>query len=364
MNFNFLDKKIPKPVINVLKRLSQKGHIAYLVGGCVRDLLLGIEPKDYDIGTTAIPEEVLEIFSGRAFMVGRRFPIVHVYIGKREYVEVTTFRGREELDLRLKDNYGTPEEDAKRRDLTINALFYDPFNKKIIDYVGGLEDLKKGIIKIIGDPDVRFFQDPVRMLRAIRHASRLNFSIDPKTWDSIKKNVKLIKKIPQERLRDELLKDITGSWVNKWFKLLKKSGLLNEIYPFYERILKEPMFSEKILFKILEFLSKERDLSLEARISLFSYSFLPLIRKSYLPENLEEAIFLERKEILKLFFSLFFTFRFNRKTFEKAMDFLKDLYKLLFLVERGKRVSRKLKKKEYFGEVVRVVGVLRDMFRN
>lgn len=349
--------------MNILKRLSQKGHITYLVGGCVRDLLLGIEPKDYDIGTTAIPEEVLKIFSGRAFIVGKRFPIVHVYIGKREYIEVTTFRGREELDLRLKDNYGTPEEDARRRDLSINALFYDPFNKKIIDYVGGLEDLKKGIIRIIGDPEVRFLQDPVRMLRAIRHASRLDFNIDPKTWDSIRKNVELIKRIPQERLRDELLKDITGSWVNKWFKLLKKSGLLYEIYPFYETLLKEPMFSEKILFKILECLSKEKDLSLEARIVLFSYSFLPLVKKSYLPENPEETMFLDRREILKLFFSLFFNFRFNRKTFEKAIDFLKDLYRLLFLIEKGKRVSRKLKKKEYFGEVVRVVGMLKGVFR-
>lgn len=349
--------------MSILKRLAQKGHIAYLVGGCVRDLLLGIKPKDYDLGTTAIPEEVLKIFSGRAFIVGRRFPIVHVYIGKKEYVEVTTFRGREELDLRLKDNYGTPEEDARRRDLTINALFYDPFNKKIIDYVGGLEDLKKGIIRIIGDPEVRFLQDPVRMLRAIRHASRLNFSIDPKTWDSIKKNVKLIRRIPQERLRDELLKDITGSWVNKWFKLLKKSGLLYEIYPFYENILKEPMFSEKILFKILESLSKEKDLSLEARIALFSHPFLPLIKKPYLPENLEEAMFLEKREILKLFLSLFFTFRFNRKTFEKAIDFLKDLYKLLFLIERGKRISKKLEKKEHFGEVVRVAGMLKVLFR-
>lgn len=359
-----LNKKIPQPVIKILKKLTKKGYIAYLVGGCVRDLILGLDPKDYDIGTSATPEEVVQIFWGKAFIVGKRFPIVHVYINKKEYVEVSTFRGKEELDVKAKNNYGTPEEDAKRRDLTINALFYDVFEKKVIDYVGGLEDLKKGVIKIIGDPDVRFSQDPVRMLRVIRHASRLNFNIDSATWESILKKADLIKKVSLERLREELLKDIAGFWLNRWFKLLKKSGLLNAIYPFYQKILKEPDFCETTLFKVLNFLSKEKELSLESRIVLFSYPFLPLIRKPYLPFNLEEAISLNRKEMLKLFLSLFFTFRFNRKTFEKAMDILRDVYRLLYFIEKKKRISRKLRKKEYFEDLIRLAGILRNIFKN
>ena len=180
-----IELKIPKSILKVIKKLQKKGYTTYLVGGCVRDLLMGLTPKDYDIGTTATPEEILKIFPARSQIIGRRFPIVHVYLGKNGYVEVTTFRGKEELDSKKKDNYGTPEEDAFRRDLTINALFYDPEEEKIIDYTGGLEDLKKGIIKVIGDPEERFKEDPVRMLRAVRHSARLGFHIEQTTWKAI-----------------------------------------------------------------------------------------------------------------------------------------------------------------------------------
>ncbi len=345
------NKKIPKRIIKIIKKLQKKGYTTYLVGGCVRDLLVGLTPKDYDIGTTATPEEIIEIFP-RSQIIGRRFPIVHVYLNKNKYVEITTFRGREELDNKIKDNYGTPEEDAFRRDLTINALFYDINNQQIIDYVGGLKDLKKGIVRVIGEPSKRFEKDPIRMLRAIRHASRLGFNIEPETWEAILKNKSLIKKVPWERLRDEILKDIAGFWVHSWFVLLKESGLLYEIYPFYKKLFKNSKFNEILLFKTLKFLEKENKLTLEQRVILFTFAFLPLINRPYNPLSFKRIPGFDRQDLLKLFWALFFTFRFNRVFFEKAMDMLRDTYKILYIIKRKQRISKKYKKKSYFDEIL------------
>lgn len=356
-----LDLSIPRPILKIIKRLKQKGYTTYLVGGCVRDLLLGLEPKDYDIGTTATPQKVVSLFPKRAFIIGRRFPIVHVYITKDQYVEVSTFRGKEEYDGKVKENYGTPEEDALRRDLTINALFYDVFSKEIIDYVGGLEDLKKGIIRVIGDPDQRFLNDPVRMLRAIRHASRLKFYIEPSTWEAIIRNAHLIKKVVWERLRDEILKDLMGFWVLDWFRLLQKSGLLYQIYPFYLKMIEEKSLDEKFLRLVLNKLSQDQGLTVEERICLFAYVFLPLIGKPYVPLSFQPVPVFERKELLRLFFSLFFTFRFNRRLFERSMDLLRDVYKGLYFAQKKQPIPKKIRKKTYFHQILKLVSILQDI---
>ncbi|MGC9141373.1 MAG: CCA tRNA nucleotidyltransferase [Caldimicrobium sp.] len=316
-----------------------------MVGGCVRDLLLGLKPKDFDIVTDARPEELLKLFP-KSRLIGRRFPIVHVYFTKKDYVEISTFRGPEENEDSL-ENFGTPEEDAQRRDLTINALFYDPFKDEILDYVGGLEDLRKGIVRVIGEPEERYTKDPVRMLRVIRHSARTGFEIEEKTWDHLLKNVALIKKVPKERLRDEILKDLSGFWLTKWFFLLKKSGLLYEIYPFYKNLIENSAFSEKFFIKILKLIEKSQ-FNLEQRIVLFSYAFLPLINRNYIPNLREEKPTFERKELVKLFWALFFTFRFQRKLFEISMDMLRDLYKLLYFKLKMREISKRFRKKPYF----------------
>jgi len=353
-----IELKIPKSILKVIKKLQKKGYTTYLVGGCVRDLLMGLTPKDYDIGTTATPEEILKIFPARSQIIGRRFPIVHVYLGKNGYVEVTTFRGKEELDSKKKDNYGTPEEDAFRRDLTINALFYDIKKQEIIDYVGGLEDLKKGIVRVIGEPSKRFEQDPVRMLRAVRHSVRLGFTIEKKSWEAILKCKHLIKKVPWERLRDEILKDLSGFWVYRWFLALKETGLLYEIYPFYRELEKNPSFDESFLFKILRYLEKNEKMDLEIKVVLFAFAFLPLIERPYNPISFKKTPGFERQDLLKLFWALFFTFRFHRALFEKSMDMLRDSYKILYLIKNKHPISKKYKKKPYFDEVFRIVRFL------
>ncbi len=351
------NKRIPKRILKIIKKLQKKGYTTYLVGGCVRDLLVGLAPKDYDIGTTATPEEVVNIFP-RSQIIGRRFPIVHVYLGRNNYVEITTFRGKEELDFKKKNNYGTPEEDAFRRDLTINALFYDINTQEIIDYVGGLEDLKKGIIRVIGEPSLRFKQDPVRMLRAIRHSVRLGFEIEPNTWKAILQSSYLIKKIPKERLRDEILKDISGFWVYSWFLLFKESRLLYQVYPFYKKLSKDSQFDEVLLLRILKVLRKEKSFNLEQKVVMFVFSFLPLIERPYNPEFFKRVPGFDRQDLLKLFWALFFTFRFNRAIFEKTMDMLRDTYKILYLIKRKQRISKKYKKKPYFDEILVIARLL------
>lgn len=328
----------------------------------MRDLLLGLTPKDFDIVTDALPEELLRLFP-RSRLVGRRFPIVHVYFNKKDYVEISTFRGPEEKEEREAQTFGTPEEDAKRRDLTINALFYDPLKDEILDYVGGLEDLKRGIVRIIGDPEIRYLKDPVRMLRVLRHAARTGFEIEEKTWEGVFKCKILIKNIPKERLRDEILKDLSGFWIIKWFKLLKKSGLLYEIYPFYRDLERNSDFSEKILFKIFKIMEISR-FDTEQRIVLFSYAFLPLIKRPYFPNLKGDMPVFERKELVKLFWALFFTFRFQRGLFERSMDMLRDLYKLLYLKLKGKEISKRFRRKPYYPQLIPLFESLLKLLNN
>ncbi len=357
-----LVEKIPQKVKWIVERLSAHGFTAYLVGGCVRDLLLGIPPKDYDVSTSATPEEILEIFP-RSRLIGRRFPIVHVYVNRNEVVEVSTFRGREELDGVVKENYGTPQEDAQRRDLTINSLFYDIKNQLVIDYTGGLKDLERGIIRVIGDPLLRFKQDPVRMLRAIRHASRLSFEITPEVWEAICLRKQLIKGVPKERLRDELLKDIEGGYISSWFYLLRKSQLIYEIYPFFRRLEKKGLISYPLLnkiFKEMESLPASR----EEKVCLFLYGFLGVIKYSPFPEDWRKTPSFDREKLLKLFWSFFFTFRFCRAFFEDAMDIFRDAVKLVYLLYHGYSVSRKYKRKKHYASSLKVAkSILKSLKR-
>ncbi len=238
-------KDIDPFALKVMSRLIHAGYQAFLVGGSVRDLLLKKEPKDFDIGTNALPEEVRRLFRNSR-IIGRRFKLVHVFFHDNKIFEVSTFRDNTIIEQDSCENkpasdntYGNPETDAQRRDLTINGLFYDLSCFAIVDYVGGIEDLKKGIIRVIGIPDERFKEDPVRMIRAVRHAARTDFIIEEKTLTAIKKNASLIAKAAPSRVYEELLREIRGGFFKSSFNLLLETGLLKYLLPDITQMLLE-----------------------------------------------------------------------------------------------------------------------------
>ena len=211
-----------------------------MVGGGVRDLLLGREPKDFDIATDASPEEVREVFRNSR-LIGRRFRLVHVQFG-REIIEVATFRAGQDTQqaeqhqtdegLLLRDNvYGTIEQDALRRDFTVNALYYNIADFSIIDYAGGVEDLNKGVLRLLGDPETRYREDPVRMLRAVRFAAKLGFRVDPGTESPILEFAPLLADIPPARLFEETLKLFLGGTAVGSFEKLRQYGLFAQLFP-------------------------------------------------------------------------------------------------------------------------------------
>ena len=254
-------RDIDPDALKVLYRLRQFDHIAYLVGGSVRDLLLGRRPKDFDIGTSAHPAQVKKLFRN-CWIIGRRFRLAHVKFGTK-VIEVATFRRQvqtgeevvqdgvpapdpsttESAQLVHHDNtFGTPEEDAFRRDFTINALFYDIATFSIIDYVNGLEDLKAGIVRAIGDPVVRFHEDPVRMLRAVALAARLDFTFDPPVRDAIRAHRQEIARSSPARLLEEYYKILRGGYAEKVFRGLNDAGLLEPISAELHRGVGDPLW--------------------------------------------------------------------------------------------------------------------------
>lgn len=236
---------ISPSALKVMQRLHDHGYQAYLVGGGVRDILLNKQPKDFDISTNAHPEQVHALFKNSR-LIGRRFKLVHILYG-REMIEVATFRGpaeahqekQSEHGMLLRDNvYGTMEEDAVRRDFTINALYYSPKNFNIYDYVNSLDDIQNKLIRLIGDPETRYREDPVRMLRALRFAAKLGFNIEEKTKNPIYELAPLLGNIAAARLFDEVLKlFMSGNAVNL-FKALRHFHLFETLFPSIHHILK------------------------------------------------------------------------------------------------------------------------------
>lgn len=226
--------------VHVVERLQDRGFEAYVVGGAVRDLLLGKKPKDFDVATNATPEQIKQCFRS-ARIIGRRFQIVHVRSG-REIIEVTTFRGHHDTDTAnqaaqasqsgrlLRDNvYGSLDDDARRRDLTINALYYDTVAQTLIDKMDGQADVAARIIRIIGAPADRYREDPVRMLRVLRFAARLEFDIEPRTRSAIAETGTLLRDIPAARLFDEWLKLFMNGFSAPTCALLREHGLLTHL---------------------------------------------------------------------------------------------------------------------------------------
>ncbi len=233
--------------IRITQTLQENGFKAFVVGGAVRDLLTGVKPKDFDIATNATPEQVKRLFR-RAFIIGRRFQIVHVMFGQ-DLLEVTTFRGaatdgapKDEHGRVLRDNtFGEQYEDAARRDFTVNAMYYDPASQIVLDYHGGMKDIKKKTLRIIGVPEARYREDPVRMLRVVRFAAKLNFTIDASTRAPIAVMAPLINNVPAARVFDETLKLLTSGHAMACLQQLRKEGLHHGLMPLLDVVLEQPL---------------------------------------------------------------------------------------------------------------------------
>ena len=231
----------------VCEDLERAGYQAFVVGGAVRDLLLDRDPKDFDIATNATPEQVKRVCR-RSRIIGRRFQIVHVMVGQ-ELIEVTTFRALHDDDTAtdahgrvLRDNtFGSQSDDAARRDFTVNALYYDPYDETIHDYHHGFADLKAGQLRMIGDPEVRYREDPVRMLRAVRLGAKLGLSIEDATRQPIRRMAPLLDHVPPARLFDEMLKLLTCGDALACLKRLRAEGLHHGVLPLLDVILEQPL---------------------------------------------------------------------------------------------------------------------------
>lgn len=238
------EDRIDPRVVKVLRTLMEHGFEAYIVGGAVRDLLLGFAPKDYDIATSAHPEEVKAVFRRNARVIGRRFRLVHVYSSGRDYFEVSTFRREPTADERKgrvddsgvmiwRDNaYGTLEQDAVRRDFTANAIFYNPLAEEpLVDLTGGVSDLQRGVVRAIGPPAVRLAEDPVRMLRALKLKGQYGFELEPELADALAAGADQISMSSQARLFEELLKVLAKPATSATFAACQEHGLLQHLWP-------------------------------------------------------------------------------------------------------------------------------------
>ena len=284
--------QIGERALTVLYRLKNAGYGAYLVGGGVRDLSLGREPKDFDVATDATPDEVKALFRN-CRLIGRRFRLAHVHWGP-EIVEVATFRALTpapadddaadrvvEDGMILRDNiYGTIEEDALRRDFTINALYYNVADFSIVDYAGGMADLQAGRLRLIGDPAVRYREDPVRMLRAVRFAAKLGFTIDPGTAEPIPRMADLLDDIPPARLFDEVLKLFMAGQGVETFEALRQHGVFRYLFPASDTALDDDEHGQLITFVARALESTDRRVNEERPVTpafLFAALLWPAI---------------------------------------------------------------------------------------
>jgi poly(A) polymerase len=262
-------KLVDERAYKVVETLQDAGYEAYIVGGAVRDLILGHRPKDFDVATNATPEQVKSLFR-RAFIIGRRFRIVHVVYGRgreHEVIEVSTFRAyldadaaeqvagnektsRKELADKshvvdasgrvLRDNvWGPQDQDAARRDFTVNAMYYDPHTGVVVDYHGGIKDAKKRVLRMIGDPETRYREDPVRIIRVVRFAAKLDFDIEPKTRAPLQDMAELLANIPQSRLFDEMIKLLQTGHAQASLDQLRKQGLEKGVFPILDAVFDE-----------------------------------------------------------------------------------------------------------------------------
>ena len=364
-------KLIDEEALKVLYRLHRHGFIAYLVGGSVRDLLLGRNPKDFDVVTNAHPHEINTLFKNSR-IIGRRFRLVHIFFKGGKIIEVSTFRSRsefeevetEEGEIIRKESFGTPAEDAFRRDITINGLFYNITDFSIIDYVDGMTDLEQKVIRTIGDSDERFEQDPVRMIRVIRHAARTGFPIEDQTFQAILRHRKEIRRCSPSRLRDEFLRELKEGVAKSSLQLMLQTGLLFSLFPDLERALGNRSLSGKktqefflSLLDLADQLIKiGRPVSESILIALFLTPFIQAVtpqhpflgkREKYL--YMTQTIHWAGNQILT-------PLSFPRGAKENAYQILMAQSNLKKAIQKGV-IPKKLRMKKYFKEAVLLSGI-------
>jgi poly(A) polymerase len=291
---NLRKEQMDQDALKVINRLSRHGYRSYLVGGCVRDMVLGKKPKDFDVVTQATPSQVRRVFANSR-TIGRRFKIVHVVFRGGKVVEVSTFRGlpehrlqrrpnkKQDLLLRKDNVFGTPREDAARRDFSINALFFDPRNESIIDYVGGFEDVTNRVLRVIGDPDMSFSEDPVRMLRAAKFAAMLKFEIEAESAKAIRRRRDEIAKASPARMLEEYYKIFRTGKTFDVFRSFAETGLLQAMFPFTGK-LDGNAFAESQTGRMLEIADK----MLTEREDLTTVIYLAMILSELVPDVFSE----------------------------------------------------------------------------
>jgi poly(A) polymerase len=370
-NHSISRKMIDEEALKVLYRLHRYGFIAYLVGGSLRDLLLGRIPKDFDVATNAHPHEINALFRNSR-IVGRRFRLVHIFFKGAKVIEVSTFRSRsefeevetEEGEVIRKESFGTPEEDVLRRDITINGLFYNIADFSIIDYVGGIADLTRRVIRTIGNPDERFQQDPVRMIRVIRHSARTGFPIEEQTYQAVLRHREEIKKCSPSRLRDEFLRELKEGVAKPSLHLMLQTGLLFSLFPDLDRALGERSLSEKktrefflSLFDLVDQLIKiGRPVSESILLALFLTPFLQAVTPQHPFLGKREKYLYMTQTIRWAVHQIFTPFSFPRGAKEMACQILVAQSNLKKVIQKG-MIPKKLRMKKYFREAVLLFGI-------
>ncbi|MCB0420905.1 MAG: poly(A) polymerase [Bdellovibrionales bacterium] len=336
--------------MGIVAALQNKGYTTYLVGGCVRDLLLGKSPKDFDIATEATPNEVRKVIH-RSYVIGRRFRLVLVKRGELQF-EVATFRrnGGDDIDDEevQGDNYwGTPEEDARRRDFTINGLFYDPIKKAVIDHLNGNIDLEKGVIKMIGDPDERLIEDPIRILRAIRLSHLIRFAIEPDLRISIQKNAWTLVASALPRRREEILKFLRICNPSLPFLDAFDLGVLKIVSP----VLDEAFSCEARSEEFLRFLYQYYSADFETPLELFSgliYAYFRVFVEPDETQPIRANQILENYKIQQLMSSELGMFKYEQSALAKALQALHLLQKREDFEKKGPKRQLNLLKMESF----------------
>ena len=362
---------IDEEALKVLYRLHRHGFLAYLVGGSVRDLLLGKVPKDFDVATNAHPHEINALFRNSR-IIGRRFRLVQVFFRGGKIIELSTFRSRSEFEeteteqgeLVRKESFGTPAEDALRRDMTINGLFYNIANFSIIDYVGGMADLNRRVIRTIGDPDERFKQDPVRMIRVIRHAARTGFLIDDTTYEAIFRHREEIRDCSPSRLRDEFLRELKEGAANPSLRFMLQTGLLFSLFPDLERALGNRSLSTEKTQEFFLSLFDLVDQLIKRGRTLSEAILLALLVTPYLQAITPEHSFLGNREKYRYLaqtihwaiHQILTPFSFPRGAKEMAYQILTAQSNLKRSVETG-GILKRLRLKKYFKEAVLLFGM-------
>ena len=371
------EQDIEQEALKVLYRLRDAGYSGYLVGGGVRDLYLGNRPKDFDISTDAHPGQLRKLFRNSR-TIGRRFRLVQVFFRGNKIIEVSTLRSQSEFDINdpekvlpANNTFGTLQEDAFRRDLTINSLFFEIENKTIIDYVGGVQDLDNGIIRIVGDPAIRITRDPVRILRAIRHAARNGFVVEPITWKAILAHRQKLDLCPPSRIRDELLKDLHTGKSRDWAEIALKSKVFITLFPFYEPLLegKKGKKIKKQLLQLLGVLDRlYNDVSARGRVVIPDYMLFAVLlypwaedRFTLLEQELKGAGYNRLSKTIRAELNDVFSRRLNLKRMAK------DAITTLFVNVPGFHKYQKdtswpawLRRKSYFADCSRFHGLCQE----